>query len=179
MASLYHDLGFLILGSRLRRMSEYFLAEVNKVYQELGLPFEAGWFPLFFILAREQQVSIRQVADELMTSHSAISQLVAKLKERELITSFESSEDRRIQLIGLSEQGMQLKNRLQPVWESISKSMEDMETTYPDVAHFLPAVARLEQHFESQPLSGIIMDRVQQDTKVLNGIKNGKRQRKV
>lgn len=179
MASLYHDLGFLILGSRLRRMSEYFLAEVNKVYQELGLPFEAGWFPLFFILAREQQVSIRQVADELMTSHSAISQLVAKLKERELITSFESSEDRRIQLIGLSEQGMQLKNRLQPVWESISKSMEDMETTYPDVAHFLPAVARLEQHFESQPLSGIIMDRVQQDTKVLNGMKNGKKQRKV
>ena len=179
MASLYHDLGFLILGSRLRRMSEYFLAEVNKVYQELGLPFEAGWFPLFFILAREQQVSIRQVADELMTSHSAISQLVAKLKERELITSFESSEDRRIQLIGLSEQGMQLKNRLQPVWESISKSMEDMETTYPDVAHFLPAVARLEQHFESQPLSGIIMDRMQQDTKVLNGMKNGKKQRKV
>lgn len=179
MASLYHDLGFLILGSRLRRMSEYFLAEVNKVYQELGLPFEAGWFPLFFILAREQQVSIRQVADELMTSHSAISQLVAKLKERELITSFESSEDRRIQLIGLSEQGMQLKNRLQPVWESISKSMEDMETTYPDVAHFLPAVAHLEQHFESQPLSGIIMDRVQQDTMVLNGMKNGKKQRKV
>ncbi|UAY54375.1 MarR family winged helix-turn-helix transcriptional regulator [Arachidicoccus terrestris] len=179
MASLYHDLGFLILGSRLRRMSEYFLAEVNKVYQELDLPFEAGWFPLFFILAREQQVSIRQAADELMTSHSAISQLVAKLKERELITSFESSEDRRVQLIGLSEKGIQLKNRLQPVWESISNSMEEMETTYPDVAHFLPAVARLEQHFESQPLSGIIMDRVQQDTRALNGVNNGEKPRKV
>ena len=65
MASIYQDLGFLILGSRLRRMSEYFLSEVNKVYQVVGVPFEASWFPLFFILAREKEVSIRQAADEL------------------------------------------------------------------------------------------------------------------
>lgn len=162
MPSIYQDLGFLILGSRLRRMSEYFLSEVNKVYQDLGFPFEASWFPLFFILAREKEVSIRQVADELMTSHSAISQLVTKLKEKELITSFVSTEDRRFQLIGLSTKGEQLKNTLLPVWDSIAKSMEDMETTYPDVAHFLPAVARLEQHFDGQPLSGIIMQHFQQ-----------------
>lgn len=171
MASLYYDLGFLILGSRLRRMSEYFLSEVNKVYQDLDLSFEASWFPLFFILAREEQISIRQVADELLTSHSAVSQLVTKLKEKDLITSFASIEDRRIQLVGLSSKGQQLKNQLQPIWDSISKSMEDMETTYPDVAHFLPAVAHLEKHFESKPLSGIIMDRIKQDKKGRKGKK--------
>jgi len=163
MASIYQDLGFLILGSRLRRMSEYFLSEVNKVYQTSGLPFEAGWFPLFYILAREDRVSIRQVADELMTSHSAISQLVTKLKEKELITSFESPEDKRIQLIGLSEKGKQLSHLLRPIWKRISKSMEDMETTYPDVAHFLPAIAHLEEHFASTPLSAIIMECTQED----------------
>lgn len=167
MASLYHDLGFLILGSRLRRMSEYFLSEVNKVYQDLAIPFEAGWFPLFFILSRDQKVSIREVADELMTSHSAISQLVTKLKEKQLIVSLESSEDRRIQLIGLSKKGLELKNQLQPIWDSITMSMAEMKTTYPDVAHFLPAVAHLEQHFESRPLSEIILDRIRQEKNLI------------
>lgn len=163
MASIYQDLGFLILGSRLRRMSEYFLSEVNKVYQVVGVPFEASWFPLFFILAREKEVSIRQAADELMISHSAVSQLVAKLKERELIRSFESTEDRRIQIIGLSQKGIQLKDQLEPIWKNISDSMLMMEATYPDVAHFLPAVAHLERHFESQPLSGIVLERIEGD----------------
>jgi len=159
MATLYQDLGFLILGSRLRRMSEYFLSEVNKVYQQLDLAFEASWFPLFYILATRQEVSIRQVADELMTSHSAISQLVAKLKDKELIRTFASKEDKRVQVIGLTKTGTALKNKLLPVWDSISQSMASMEKAYPDVAHFLPAITRLEAHFEAQPLSEIILEK--------------------
>lgn len=163
MASIYEDLGFLILGSRLRRMSEYFLAEVNSVYQHLELPFEASWFPLFYLLAHGKELSIRQVADELMTSHSAISQLVTKLKEKGLIKSFADAKDKRVQMITLTTKGAQLKNKLLPIWDGISKSMHVMEASYPEVAHFLPAIAKLEQHFEAQSLSSIIVDEVAMD----------------
>ena len=141
-------------------MSEYFLAEVNKVYQQLGLPFEASWFPLFYILSNRQQVSIRQVADELMTSHSAVSQLVTKLKEMDLLETFALEEDKRVQVIRLTSTGKALKNKLLPVWAGISQSMALMEKAYPDVTHFLPAVAKLEAHFEAQPLSEIILEKV-------------------
>ncbi|SEA09963.1 MarR family protein [Arachidicoccus rhizosphaerae] len=160
MATIYQDLGFLILGSRLRRMSEYFLSEVNKVYQDLGIPFEASWFPLFYMLSNQKQVSIRQVADELMTSHSAVSQLVTKLKEKNLITTDALAQDKRVQVIGLTKKGQALKKKLLPVWDGISESMALMEKSYPDVAHFLPAVANLEAHFEAQPLSEIILEKV-------------------
>ena len=162
MATLYQDLGFLILGSRLRRMSEYFLAEVNSVYSHLELPFEASWFPLFYILAEKKEVSIRQAADLLMTSHSAVSQLVTKLKEKGLVKSFGGAQDKRIQMIVLTAEGIQLKNRLLPIWDSISQSMNKMVSAYPDVAHFLPAVAKLEAHFDAQPLSTIILEQISQ-----------------
>ena len=161
MSTLYQQLGFLILGSRLRRMSEYFLAEVSKVYEGLEIPFEPSWFPLFYILVRDQKASIRQVADELMTSHSAISQLVTKLKERELIVTLLSPSDKRIQLIGLSKKGEQLSLLLKPVWERISQSMTAMEKEDPEVAHFLSALTHLERHFERNALSDLIMKDIQ------------------
>ncbi|HTN37834.1 MAG TPA: helix-turn-helix domain-containing protein [Arachidicoccus sp.] len=153
---LYRDLGFLILGSRLRRMSEYFLSEVNRVYQQQGFSFEAGWFPLFFILARGEPVSLRAVADELMISHSAVSQLVKHLKEKKLVETIPSELDKRSLLLQLTEKGTKLRDELQPVWLEISKSLQEMEKIHPAVAHFLPALADLESHFEKQSLSSII-----------------------
>jgi DNA-binding MarR family transcriptional regulator len=115
MKNIYQELGFLILGSRLRRMSEYFLAEVNKVYQQMDIPFEAGWFPIFYILSKEGSISLRSVADELMISHSAVSQLVKNLKDRGLILTICDPQDRRSQLITLSEQGKLLLKELRPI----------------------------------------------------------------
>ena len=57
--SFYHDLGFLIFGSRLRRMSEYYISEINKVYKENGIDFDASWFPVFYLLSRKEEVNLR------------------------------------------------------------------------------------------------------------------------
>lgn len=156
--NIYKDLGFLILGSRLRRMSEYFLAQVNKVYQEKGLPFEAGWFPLFFIISRHEAISLRSVADELGTSHSAVSQLVKNLKHRGLLETVTDDSDKRSQLIQLTEQGKALQAQLIPIWKEIASSLTKMKDIHPDVAFFLPALQNLEDHFEKRPLSEIILE---------------------
>lgn len=156
--NIYKDLGFLILGSRLRRMSEYFLAEVNKVYQAKGLPFEAGWFPLFFMISKGEAVSLRSVADQLGTSHSAVSQLVKNLKNRGLLETVTDSSDKRSQLIQLTQQGKELQTQLIPIWKEIASSLSRMKNIHPDVAFFLPALENLEDHFEKQPLSDIILE---------------------
>ena len=158
--NIYKDLGFLILGSRLRRMSEYFLAEVNKVYEAKGMPFEAGWFPLFFIVSRGESVSLRAVADELGTSHSAVSQLVKNLKRRGLIKTLTDTADKRSQLIQLTQQGKELQNELIPIWKEIGASLSGMKDIHPDIAYFLPALENLEDHFEKQPLSDIILEKL-------------------
>ena len=80
----YPKLGYLIFGSRLRRLSEYFLAEVNKVYGQQGIAFDASWFPLFYLLSVKDKLTLMDIATELEVSHSAVSQLVTNLKGKGL-----------------------------------------------------------------------------------------------
>ncbi len=40
--NFYQNLGYLVLGSRLRRLSEAFLSEINRVYQNEGIDFDAS-----------------------------------------------------------------------------------------------------------------------------------------
>src|SRR5690606_41644183 len=77
-ASLFPYTTLFRSGSRLRRVSEYFIAEVNKVYEYHGIEFEAGWFPLFFLLSTREELSIKAISATLSVSHSASSQLVSQ-----------------------------------------------------------------------------------------------------
>lgn len=156
----YQDLGFLILGSRLRRMSEYYLSEVNKVYQEKDIAFDASWFPVFYILSKEEAVSLTYIASELIVSHSAVSQLVKNLKEKELIETALSKEDKRNQTVKLSKKGEELLEQLKPIWKAISLSLDKINKEEKGAAHLLPGLLSLENYFESQSLSDIILKKI-------------------
>lgn len=156
MMSFYHDLGFLIFGSRLRRMSEYYISEINKVYKEKGIDFEASWFPVFYFLSRKEEVNLREIADELQVSHSAISQLIKNLKGRGLVTTTPSEEDRRQNMVKLTPAGETLLDSLKPVWIAISASMNDIYADAGKTVDLLPALHSLETYFGENPLSEII-----------------------
>lgn len=153
----YQNLGFLILGSRLRRMSEYYLSEVNKVYLAKNIPFDASWFPVFYVLTREKSVSLKAIATELMVSHSAISQLVKSLKEKGLVSTFPSEKDKRHQMVTLSKNGIDLLEQLKPVWEEITGSFERICEAEKEAGSLLPALLALERFFEEKSLSKTIL----------------------
>ena len=53
--NFYEELGYLVLGSRMRRLSEAFLSEINKTYQSAGISFDASWFPVFYLLSKKSR----------------------------------------------------------------------------------------------------------------------------
>lgn len=157
MVPFYQDLGFLILGSRLRRLSEYYIAEVNKVYRELHIPFDASWFPVFYILSDKETVSLTDIASELSVSHSAVSQLIKKMKAEKLVATFLLEKDKRHQMVELTKKGLGLLERLKPVWKSMTESEKMLSDADAEIARLLPSLLSLERHFQQAPLSGIIL----------------------
>lgn len=149
----YQSLGGLILGSRLRRVSEYFIAEVNKVYEYHGIEFEAGWFPLFFLLSTREELSIKAISATLSVSHSASSQLVSQLRKKDLVALSRSSEDGRKQLVRLSEKGTQVLAQVRPLWDAVRDAMQEILEGDRATAALLPAITALENKFAAQPLS--------------------------
>ncbi len=151
--SFYASLGHLVFGTRLRRLSEYFLMEVNKVYEQEGIPFDASWFPVFYILSEGQPMPMIDIADKLEISHSAVSQMVTNLRKRGLVRTDSCNDDRRRQLVAFTPEGEALLKRVQPIWTAITKAMEGVAEENKHSRKILEAITEMEQSVQQVPLS--------------------------
>jgi DNA-binding MarR family transcriptional regulator len=151
--SFYPSLGYLIFGTRLRRLSEYFLAEVNKVYEFEGIPFDASWFPVFYLLAEQPSLTLMDIATKLEVSHSAVSQLIAGLKKKGLVKTEKCEEDGRRQLVTFTVKGKALLTKVQPIWEAIAMIMKNVAEEDEQSKLLLQALSGLEASLAQQSLS--------------------------
>lgn len=157
--SFYSSLGYLVFGSRLRRLSEYFLMEVNKVYEQSGIAFDASWFPVFYILSKQQNIPLTDIAEQLEVSHSAVSQLITGLKKKGLVKTGPCADDGRRQLVMLSKKGEELLQQVQPVWNAITLAMTDLTASQQQL---LDAITKVEKAVQQEPLS----------TRIISSMKN-------
>jgi DNA-binding MarR family transcriptional regulator len=150
--NFYQKLGPLVFGTRLKRLSDYFLAEVNKVYTDLGIPFEASWFGVFYLLKENEELSIIDMAETLEISHSAVSQLVKNLENKGLLEIKNSDDDGRKKLIRLTKSGKNLLEKIVPVWDSLSQSMAELLEDE-KCKEALNSILAIENAFQKQHLS--------------------------
>jgi DNA-binding MarR family transcriptional regulator len=155
--SFYESLGFLVFGSRLRRMSEAFLADINKIYAAHKLSFDAAWFPVFYILSRQETVSIKDISDELGISHSAVSQLLSSLQEKGFIKTATANDDARKKVVTFTAKGKKLQQQIVPVWNAIKLAMEALVQEGQHSKTILTAIAEIEQGLQRES----VFDRVQ------------------
>jgi DNA-binding MarR family transcriptional regulator len=165
--NLYQSVGVLALGSRLRRLSEAFLSEINKAYLNKGLDFDASWFPVFYLLSKNDALSIKELSDQIEVSHPAASQLISNLKNRELVTTVTCVDDGRKQLVTLTSSGRQLLTEILPMWEAISEAMEELILSKTSTQNLLPIISSLEDTFRSSSLSSLIVKKLDQQTNLL------------
>lgn len=160
--NFYEELGYLVLGSRMRRLSEAFLSEINKTYQTAGIAFDASWFPVFYLLSKKSSISIKELSDATGVSHPAASQLVTNLKNKKLLKTTTSSIDGRLQLVQLTKNGHALLYQIEPVWEAVKITMEELVHNDPESEHLLAAITAVEKSFRALSLSEKINEKLQE-----------------
>ena len=165
--NLYQSLGYLILGSRLRRLSEGFLAEINRAYQTEGIEFDASWFPVFYLLSKNESLSIRELSDQMEVSHPAASQLITNLKNKDLVASATCADDGRRQLVQLTPKGHQLLKKILPVWDAIQLSMADLVADEPECEQLLSSISALENSLKAIPLSDRVSSKLSVQPKIV------------
>ena len=157
--NLYQNLGYLVFSSRLRRLSESFLSEINRAYQNEGIDFDASWFPVFYLLSKNEALSIKELSEQTEVSHPAASQLITNLKNRKLVTSATCADDGRRQLVQLTESGRALLAQILPMWDAILLAMEEIVNAEPACKELLSSIGALEQAFKSTNLAEKIGDK--------------------
>jgi DNA-binding MarR family transcriptional regulator len=158
--NFYQTLGYLVLGSRLRRLSEAFLSEINRAYQNEGIDFDASWFPVFYLLSKNGSLSIKELSEQIEISHPAASQLITGLKNKGLVATATCTDDGRRQLVQLTESGQLLLTQVMPVWDAINLSMQQLVNGEPGCPGILPAITSLENTFRSANLADRITEKL-------------------
>lgn len=155
--NFYQQLGFLVFGSRLKRLGDNFLNDVNKIYKQHNISFDASWFPVFYILSQRDEASIKEISDELNVSHSAISQLISSLQQKGLIKSVAAKKDARHRAITFTAKGQKLLTKIQPVWNALEQAMEQLSSENAQSKKILETLTALEKNLQKET----VFDRVE------------------
>ena len=150
------ELGVRGVGSYLKRIVEYMLNEVKSVYREFGIEIEPSWLPFFVAIGSKNGISIKEIAELTNVTHSAVSQAVNNMKSKELVEAKESSEDKRIQLIYITQKGRDEIMKLMPVCDTI-KSV--VEKRFSDTGYdILDVIEKLENEVRRDSVSNEVIE---------------------
>lgn len=151
--SVYQEAGLLILGTRLKRISDRFLNEVSKIYTKQNICFETAWFPVLFLLDRKGTMSLTEISNELEVSHSAISQMINQLQNKKIVDIQPDDSDARIKRIFLTVDGQKLIEQVHPVWNALDKSLHRILPQNMDQSEFLDLLSHIERQLNDNLLS--------------------------
>jgi len=156
MATL-HDYGALLLGSRLRKVSEALYAGVDEVYRSVGIDLPSRCFPILFLLRDHGRLGISELAQKLGQTHPAVSQMSSKLLHHRVVTQSPDPKDDRRRLLALSPRGRSIMARLEPVWKAIIAAVADLEAEHPLSQH----VTAIDRALEARGFAARIRARLQ------------------
>lgn len=123
---IYDQAGLLILGTRLRNLSDRYLSIVQDTYRTLNIPFEASWFPLFYLLSQRSRLSMAEAVQALPFSHSAVSQMAGSLRKKGLLTYANDVSDGRRKQLMLSTDGQKRLEQAEPVWQALHHALFEL-----------------------------------------------------
>lgn len=148
----YEKLGQLVLGSRLRKLSEKLIIEIGNIYKSRNIEFEPGWFHIMYLLAENKKMAITEISDTLQVSHPSVIQVLGVLEKKDIIKVSINSTDKRKRMIELSDNGSELLVRIQPVWNEINEMMTAFLNEGEYSRSILNAISEIENNLGTKPL---------------------------
>lgn len=163
----------MALGSRLRQMSERLTRDAARIYYQMqGLDFEPRWFPVFFVLSKEEQVPVSALADMIGQSHASVSQIARQMKKAGLLEQHKSAADGRQTVLQLSAKSKTLIPSMEELYRHVESGVVDLlsETDHHiwqalndlekalDREDFLSRVLRQKRNYELQLVKIVAYD---------------------
>lgn len=157
MADKITNLKYLAGATRFRRISEKLYADGDKVYSQFGIDFKASWFSIYYTLINsENPLTVQELANEIGFTHITVKNVVRELEGAGIAKIKANPNDGRSKHISLTPKGKALYNKLNPIWNLFSMSLEQLLTAgHPDCINILN---RIDAEVAKKPLSERMKD---------------------
>ncbi|MFM2086615.1 MAG: hypothetical protein RLZZ237_1484 [Pseudomonadota bacterium] len=146
--------GSLVLGSRLRRLSDQLYAGVDSSYLAAGVELSSRCFPLLMLLRDNGPTSITVLAAQIGQTHPVVVQLGRKLLDAGVVVEMSEPKDERRRLLALSEAGQVLLRSMEPLWSDVKAAVDVLLEGKTDA--WITALDKIEAHLQDQAFGEVI-----------------------
>ena len=144
-------LGYLTLGSRLRRIGEQLQADTQRIIDAGGLAIQASQFPLLAAVDRLGPLSIGDLAAALGVTQPGVTRASALLVAAGYLENRRVDGDQRVRLLALTDKGRELiAVARRAVWPRVEAAVADL--CGPLSGPLLEQLAGLEAGLKERPL---------------------------
>ncbi len=144
-------LGYLCLGTRLRRLGEQLQAETQRVMDDAGVSFQAGQYPLLAAIDRLGPLSVGDLATALGITQPGATRAPALLVEAGYLEIVRVEGDGRLRLHALTDAGTALVAMSRAdVWPRVEQAVAEL--CAPLSGSLLDQLAALETGLREVPL---------------------------
>lgn len=135
-----------LFGTALRRLIDQMDGALERAYAADGLDFRPRFTPVTRLLTEDGPQPIRALADRLGVSHSAISQTVAQMRARDLVT-MAAGRDARQRIVSASPALQAMLPQLRGHWDAARAATAALDA---EVGGLMAAVARANAALETR-----------------------------
>lgn len=145
--NIIDEIGILAISTRLQRLSEQLRKDGAQIYTYFNIDFEPKWFPVIYTLHVKEMLSVVEIASEIGYSHPSTISLLKELEKQKIISSKKDKLDDRKRLIILTPKGKELIEKMKPVWDIMTKTLNQITNTQNNL---LKAIDEAEQNLTRQ-----------------------------
>ncbi|WP_281633102.1 bifunctional helix-turn-helix transcriptional regulator/GNAT family N-acetyltransferase [Flavobacterium luteolum] len=122
----FNKVGKAALGSRLRLMTAVVTDDAAKIYELYGVEFVPKWFPVFYTLAEEREITITEIANEIGHSQPSVSKIIQEMIGAGLVEETAKTEDKRKNNVVLTEKGSLISKNIKQQLEDIDVAIDEI-----------------------------------------------------
>lgn len=120
-------LGYLCMGSRLKRLGERMQADVLRFVESEGLDIQPAQYPLLAAIDCNGPMTVGDLADTLGVSQPGVTRNVTRLVDMNLIEIAKAGPDRRQKTLALTKAGRQLiAHSKREIWPRIEAAVSEI-----------------------------------------------------
>jgi DNA-binding MarR family transcriptional regulator/predicted GNAT family N-acyltransferase len=124
----FDQVGKVALGSRVRFLGDKITEDAALIYRAYGIEMNPKWFPVFYVLSQNIDMTITAIADEIGHSHVSVSKISREMSKARLVDEKSDAKDKRRTMVSLSKNGKEIARKIEAQYLDVNAALDELSS---------------------------------------------------
>ena len=154
---LIRQLGYSILDTRLKRISDKMSHSTRAMYKALGIDIEPSWYLVLTIVRESPSISVMEIAKKLRFTHQSIISMTDKMVSNGYLEKSKDVIDKRKTVFKVTQKAIEGFPKIQKIWDVGTEVIFELLNQDTSITHHLEV---LESNLETASFGERIINKL-------------------